>query len=148
MIRGQRILNQPIDDICDLDLLDEIISDCQKRKITLIESDWEKLYKDRCKEYFMTLERIFFEFSLDNQHEEDYEVRCQSLEEYYYKHPRGLSRLLNYAEILELRVPLDVGKMTCAACMCGGCVYQEECCGYTCKECRPHYTGYQWVCEE
>jgi len=139
-----------IKEVTDIKELSKIIAACQERQKELIENTWKETYKDRCKEYFVTLEDIFWEFRMVNLYNIDSNNKelCDKLEEEYYRFPYGLSKLLFYAKDLELEVPFIVGRMACALCVCKGCPYQKECNGYTCKECKPHYTGYQWECEE
>lgn len=132
-----------IDNMTELYDLDRIIRKCENRKKTIAEDTWEKLYKDRCKEHYIPLRQVFADIWLFGDAN-----KARELEAYYYDHSHGLSSLLTYAKILELEIPYNVGKMACTACMCGGCPYQAECCGYTCETCKPHYTGYQWTCEE
>lgn len=137
-----------IEEVTDIKELSKIIVACQERRKELIENTWKETYKDRCKECFVTLEDIFWEFRITNCHKKNHIDLCNDLEDDYYKHPRGLSSLLFSAKDLELEVPLIVSRMACTLCVCKGCPYQKECNGYTCKECKPHYTGYQWECEE
>lgn len=142
----EKILNgiaTQIDNITEACYLDKIIRRCEDRKKRLAEDKWEEIYKDRCKEYYVSLTNVLTDFWVINDGN-----TARELENYYYNYPHGLSSLLSQAKSLELKVPYNVGKMACSICICGGCIYQEECCGYTCETCKPHYTGYQWECEE
>lgn len=113
---------------------------------------WVDLYKDRCKEYFLTLEEFMKAIAFDN-HFDDRDVdNIISFRESCLKETTEVSitDILREMDSHNLNfIPDKVARMICEACSCQNCKYIEEHLGYTCQDCRNskyrHYSGY---CDE
>lgn len=109
---------------------------------------WEELYKDRCKEYFLTLKEFIDSIAFDNSFEGDVDNFKKSCSE--EETEVSIASILWEMENHNLPfIPDKVAKMICEACSCQNCKYIKEHLGYTCEDCinskYQHYNGY---CDE
>lgn len=113
---------------------------------------WEDLYKDRCKEYFLTLEEFMAAIEFDN-HIDDRDVdnlisfRESCLEE---ATEVSIKTVLTEMKNHNLKfIPNKIARMICEACSCQNCKFIKEHLGHTCQDCIDsnylHYSGY---CDE
>lgn len=128
----------------DLNYLASHIQD-QKKKIT--ESNWKKMYYDRCEDNFMSLEKIISEIS--SRHWSEIEIK--ELEEIFLetKDTIYMIDIMHFLKDRELIYPNSLQKMACAACACENCEFLKDHLGYTCEDCKKDYLiGYQGYCDE
>lgn len=134
--------NEAIWYLTDYTELTALIRRCKCQQHYIAADAWEKMYKDRCGEFFIPL------FEL--QREILYSLTDEELDRVVWT-PAPV--LIDILQLLHEKYPWPKPKrlydMACAACACLGCPYLKQHLGYTCEECKKDgCTGYQGYCDE
>lgn len=138
-----------IQNITDYREITKLIEYCEIQQRKIIGNEWERIYKERCPNHYLSLNDFVTKIDEANLIEvQEYE----NIEDMVYKYPANatINHIMDEAKDKKLHIPKDVSDMICEACVCCECEYLKEHLGYNCDECKKHlfYTGYQGYCDE
>ena len=142
---------QKIRDTNNLEDLDTIIRYAKKRRVEILNEQWEELYKSRCEKeddflsFSNFVEEICFYGHLFGADDSTFKATCNALDKPYINYVLNIAYNMGYTEF-GTKVP----KMICSVCACHGCPHLKDHLGYDCYECsrKMNYGGYEGYCDE
>lgn len=147
-------IDKIINNTTNLDEINDILHDVKRQKIKILNAYWEKLYKDRCPNTYLSLTKTIDEITFWN--EEFNEISSLKInkflnEKYYFVLDHlDISTLLSSCESYDFKqLGTKFPQMICEACVCENCSFMKECRGNICADCKKNfYNMYSGYCDE
>lgn len=139
-------IKKTIRGIKDLDEIDGVMREAENQKLKVLYDLWEKCYKDRCQEHYLSLSDCLDDIKFLNHEQKCPDLKAMCLDS---TRPVYIYDINNLCKDHGLSHGIMIPLMICEACACNRCKYLKEHLGYTCEDCRrDFYTGYQGYCDE